>query len=240
MLGAWLLLWGGLALGCRGETAFLRRADDSAGRCTYSFTVASPVEAACPDAGGVPELRAELTALAARLSRLESRDRGSGPRGGEAGAVRDPQQAAPAARLEAAYGDLLRAKSRLEEEKGRLEREKEELRRRLESSAQEIARLRATRCPPGREGLGRDALRAPGKGECRGRGALRIPATASPPGAAPALGDPGRVLTLCRAQLCRGVSQHQTPSPSLSGLAAGALLIPSSTPQQRGGHRGLR
>ncbi|KAM9238941.1 myocilin [Leptosomus discolor] len=166
MLGAWLLLWGGLALGCRGEAAFLRRADDSTGRCTYSFTVASPVEAACPDANGVPELRAELASLAARLSRLESRERGaggSGPRGGEAGGTRDTQQAAPAARLEAAYSELLRAKSRLEEEKGRLEREKEELGRRLESSAQEITRLRATRCPPGGEGPGRDTLRAPGK-----------------------------------------------------------------------------
>ncbi|NXJ95142.1 MYOC protein, partial [Corythaixoides concolor] len=152
MPGAWLLLWGSLALGCRGETAFLRRADDSTGRCTYSFTVASPVEAGCPDAGGVPELRAELTALAARLSRLESRERGSGPRGGEAGGARDPQHAAPAARLEASYGELLRAKSRLEEEKVQLEREKEELRRRLESNAQEIARLRATRCPPGEAG----------------------------------------------------------------------------------------
>ncbi|NWX80692.1 MYOC protein, partial [Alca torda] len=79
------------------------------------------------------------------------------------GGVRDPQHPAPAARLEAAYGELLRAKSRLEEEKGRLEQENEELGRRLESSAQEIARLRATRCPPGGEGPGRGALRAPGK-----------------------------------------------------------------------------
>ncbi|KAM6066583.1 myocilin isoform 1-T1 [Chlamydotis macqueenii] len=166
MLGVWLLLWGGLALGCRGEAAFLRRADDSAGRCTYSFTVASPVEAACPEAGGVPELRAELAALTVRLNRLESRERGtggSGPRGGEAGAARDAQQSTPAARLEAAYGELLRAKARLEEEKGQLEREKEELGRRLESSTQEITRLRATRCPPGGEGPGRSVLRAPGK-----------------------------------------------------------------------------
>uniref|UniRef100_A0A8C3QMK3 Myocilin n=2 Tax=Passeriformes TaxID=9126 RepID=A0A8C3QMK3_9PASS len=167
MLGVWLLLWGSVALGGRADTAFLRRAHDSSGHCTYSFTVASPVEAACPEAaGGVPELRAELAALAARLSRLESRERGagaSGPRGAEPGGARDPQQVAAAARLEAAYGELLRAKSRLEEEKGRLEREKEELGRRLESSAQEITRLRAARCPPGREGPGRDTLRAPAK-----------------------------------------------------------------------------
>ncbi|KAK2540446.1 Myoc [Columba guinea] len=166
MLGTWLLLCGGLALGCRAETAFLRRADDSTGRCTYTFTVASPMEAACPDAGGEPELRAELAALAARLSRLESRERGaggSGPRGGEAGGAREPQPGVPAGRLEAAYSELLRAKTRLEEEKGRLEQENEELGRRLESSAQEVARLRASRCHPGGGGPGRDTLRAPGK-----------------------------------------------------------------------------
>ncbi|XP_061859701.1 myocilin isoform X1 [Colius striatus] len=151
MLRGWLLLWGALALRCRGDTAFLRRAQDGSGRCTYSFTVASPDEATCPDAGGVPELRAELAALASRLSRLESRDRGSGPRGSEAAEARDSQQVA--------YSELLRAKARLEEEKGRLEREKEELGRRLESSALELSRLRATRCPPGGEGPGR----APGK-----------------------------------------------------------------------------
>ncbi|NWS30235.1 MYOC protein, partial [Polioptila caerulea] len=106
MLGVWLLLWGSVALGGRADTAFLRRAHDSSGHCTYSFTVASPVEAACPEgAGGVPELRAELAALAARLSRLESRERGvggSGPRAAEPGGARDPQQVAAAARLEAA------------------------------------------------------------------------------------------------------------------------------------------
>ncbi|KAM9543544.1 myocilin isoform 2-T2 [Guaruba guarouba] len=167
MLRAWLVLLGGLALGCRGERAFLTRADDSTGRCTYSFTVASPVEAACPNAGGGPGLRAEMASLAARLSRLESRERGaggSGPRGVEAGGARDSQQVAPAGGLEDAYGELLRAKSRLEEEKGQLERENEELRRRLESSAQEIARLRATRCSPGGEGPDREPVRAPGKG----------------------------------------------------------------------------
>ncbi|NWW27185.1 MYOC protein, partial [Falcunculus frontatus] len=116
MLGIWLLLWGSVALSGRADTAFLHRAHDSSGHCTYSFTVASPVEAACPeDAGGVPELRAELAALAARLSRLESRERGmggSGPRGAEPGGARDPQQVASTARMEAAYGELLRAKHR--------------------------------------------------------------------------------------------------------------------------------
>ncbi|NWS38005.1 MYOC protein, partial [Probosciger aterrimus] len=166
MLGAWLVLLGGLALGCLGETAFLTRADDSTGRCTYSFTVASPVEAACPNAGGEKKLRAELASLAARLSRLESRERGagsSGPRGIEAGGARGPQQAAPAGGLEDAYGELLRAKSLLEEEKGRLEGENAEKKRRLQSSAQEVARLRASQKNPSGEGTDRGALRASGK-----------------------------------------------------------------------------
>ncbi|NXH85972.1 MYOC protein, partial [Edolisoma coerulescens] len=110
MLGVWLLLWGSVALGGRADTAFLHRAHDSSGHCTYSFTVASPVEAACPEAaGGVPELRAELAALAARLSRLESRERGmggSGPRGAEPGGARDPQLVASTARLEAARSQM--------------------------------------------------------------------------------------------------------------------------------------
>ncbi|NWH79797.1 MYOC protein, partial [Piaya cayana] len=69
MWAAWALLCAALALGCWAEPALLRRDDAGAGRCTYSFTVASPEDGSCPG----PELRAELAALAARLSRLESR-----------------------------------------------------------------------------------------------------------------------------------------------------------------------
>ncbi|NWH67161.1 MYOC protein, partial [Geococcyx californianus] len=154
MLGAWVLLGAALALRCRGEPASLRRAADSSGRCTYSFTVASPVEAGCPEAGAVPELRAELAALTARLSRLEGR----GPRGAEAGGC----------------GELLRAKERLEEEKGRLERENAELARRLQSSA--------ARCPPGAGGGSPAAIppRAPGKGEWGARPGAVEPPRAGP------------------------------------------------------------
>ncbi|XP_032048522.1 myocilin [Aythya fuligula] len=164
MLGAWLtlLLGGSLALGAPGDTALFQRADDAGGRCTYTFTVASPGEASCPEAGGVAQLRAELAGLAARLSRLEGPGGfgGSGPRGAEAGGVwtRGPQQAAAGG-----CEELLRDKERLEEDKRRLEREKEELSRRLESSTQEIARLRAARCPPGAGGPGRDTLRGSSK-----------------------------------------------------------------------------
>lgn len=233
MLGVWLLLWGSAALGGRADTAFLRRAHDGSGHCTYSFTVASPVEAACPEAaGGVPELRAELAALAARLSRLESRERGAG--GSGPGGARDPQQVAAAARPEAAYGELLRAKARLEEEKGRLEREKEELGRRLESSAQEITRLRAARCPPGREGPGRDTLRAPAKGKCRGREPVRprrrlllsarVPVR--PPCCAPAAAP--RSWGPCWAQPCWEVAARCPALPS-------ARRSSHRPPRRRGG-----
>nr|XP_047936275.1 myocilin isoform X2 [Anser cygnoides] len=164
MLGAWLtlLLGGGLALGAPGDTALFQRADDAGGRCTYTFTVASPGEASCPEAGGVSQLRAELAGLAARLSRLEGLGGfgGSGPRGAEVGGAwtRGPQRAAAGG-----CEELLQDKERLEEDKRRLEREKEELSRRLESSTQEIARLRAARCPPGGGGPGRDSLRASSK-----------------------------------------------------------------------------
>uniref|UniRef100_A0A8C2UHM4 Myocilin n=1 Tax=Coturnix japonica TaxID=93934 RepID=A0A8C2UHM4_COTJA len=175
MPGAWLsllLLAGGIAPSARGDpAALLRRENDGSGRCTYSFTVASPGEASCPEAGAVAQLRDELAALTARLSRLEGAGGvggmgGSGPRGADVSGVwsRGPQRAAPGG-----CEELQRAKERLEEEKGRLEREKEELGRRLESSAREIARLRAAQCPSGTGGVpGRDTLRSASKGQCWG------------------------------------------------------------------------
>ncbi|XP_053928595.1 myocilin [Cuculus canorus] len=114
------LLWAALALAL--ALALGCSAEDGAGRCTYSFTVASPEDGSCPGA----ELRAELAALTARLSRLEGRD--------------------------PACAELLRDRGRLQEENGRLERENRELSRRLESSAREAARLRAARCPSGAPG----------------------------------------------------------------------------------------
>lgn len=188
MPGAWLplLLAGGLALSASGDpTALLRRGNDASGRCTYSFTVASPGEASCPEAGGVAQLREELAALTARLNRLEGAGGlgGSGPRGADVSGVwsRGPQRAAPGG-----CEELQRAKERLEEEKGRLEREKEELGRRLESSAQEIARLRATRCPSGTGGVpGRDAPRSASKGQCWGMGICGHPLLTPNPTSSP-------------------------------------------------------
>ncbi|XP_006872724.1 PREDICTED: myocilin [Chrysochloris asiatica] len=49
--------------------------------------------------------------------------------------------------LETVYSNLLRDKSALEEEKRQLGQENEDLARRLESSSQEVARLRRSQCP---------------------------------------------------------------------------------------------
>ncbi|XP_062437878.1 myocilin isoform X2 [Rhea pennata] len=139
MLRAWLLLCAGLALPAGGE-------DDGGdgGACTYSFTVTGPGEAGCAEAGGA--LRAELAALAARLSLLESREAGAPP-----GPAQGPR----------GCGELRRAAARLEEDKRRLEREKEELRRRAESGARELARLREAGC--GRRGDGPRRDGGPGR-----------------------------------------------------------------------------
>uniref|UniRef100_A0A8B9QQ89 Myocilin n=1 Tax=Anas platyrhynchos TaxID=8839 RepID=A0A8B9QQ89_ANAPL len=202
------------------------------GRCTYTFTVASPGEASCPEAGGVAQLRAELAGLAARLSRLEGSGGfgGSGPRGAEVGGAwtRGPQRAAAGG-----CEELLRDKERLEEDKRRLEREKEELSRRLESSTQEIARLRAARCPPGTGGPGRDTLRGSSKGKCRGWNPpghpIPSPSPATPnshPDILPELAWVGAPVVLGRADSIAG--KYGVPSPPRGSCRA--LATTGSTP----------
>ncbi|XP_032662018.1 myocilin isoform X2 [Chelonoidis abingdonii] len=169
-LVVWLLLSVGLARAALGSTVHLRRANDRNGRCIYSFAVPSPNEASCPEMGqatsAIRELqresnvqRSELESAKARLSLLENLVTqlhvvlGAG--GSPDSAVElqreldrlkteRAQQESQISRLEAAYSTLGQEKSFLEEEKRRLEQEKAELGRRLESSTQEIARLRAS------------------------------------------------------------------------------------------------
>uniref|UniRef100_A0A8C0J3Z0 Myocilin n=1 Tax=Chelonoidis abingdonii TaxID=106734 RepID=A0A8C0J3Z0_CHEAB len=165
-----LCVGGDLGVGERVFTVHLRRANDRNGRCIYSFAVPSPNEASCPEMGqatsAIRELqresnvqRSELESAKARLSLLENLVTqlhvvlGAG--GSPDSAVElqreldrlkteRAQQESQISRLEAAYSTLGQEKSFLEEEKRRLEQEKAELGRRLESSTQEIARLRAS------------------------------------------------------------------------------------------------
>ena len=164
------LLWG---VGAR--VAELRKANDRSGRCHYTFSVASPSESSCPEQGqsmsAIQDLqrdssaqRIDLESTKARLSSLEGlmhqltsaqaarpSESPEGPQRELATLRQEREQLETQTReLEAAYSNLLRDKSVLEEEKRRLGAENEDLARRLESSSQEIERLRRGQCPQAR------------------------------------------------------------------------------------------
>ncbi|XP_077011868.1 myocilin [Tamandua tetradactyla] len=167
-----LLLLACLTCGAGTSTAQLRKANDQSGRCRYTFSVASPDEASCPEQGqamsALQDLqkdssiqRADLESTKARLSHLESLlhrlnvNQPAGSWESEARLQREldtlrrerDQLETQARELETAYSNLLRDKSTLEEEKRQLGQENEDLARRLESSSEEVARLRRGRCP---------------------------------------------------------------------------------------------
>ncbi|XP_011817687.1 PREDICTED: myocilin [Colobus angolensis palliatus] len=155
------------------RTAQLRKANDRSGRCQYTFSVASPNESSCPEQSQAMSVihnlqkdsstqRLDLEATKARLSSLESLlhhqltlDRAARPQETQEGLQRElgtlrrerDQLETQTRELETAYSNLLRDKSVLEEEKKRLRQENENLARRLESSSQEVARLRRGQCP---------------------------------------------------------------------------------------------
>ncbi|XP_066111207.1 myocilin [Saccopteryx bilineata] len=164
------LLWGEGA-----RTAQLRKANDRSGRCQYTFSVASPNESSCPEQGqamsAIQDLQRDSSAqhsdledLKARLGSLEGLLRrlaltqGAGPAETLEGPqsrlgplTREQEQLETQAReLETAYNNLLRDKAVLEEERQRLRAENANLAQRLESSSQELERLRRGQCPPAR------------------------------------------------------------------------------------------
>ncbi|EHB08491.1 Myocilin [Heterocephalus glaber] len=166
-----LLLLACLVWGAGARAAQLRKANDRSGWCQYTFTVASPNESSCPEQGqtmlAIQDLqrdssthRAELDSTKARLSSLESLlhrlnlDQASETQETQEGLQRElgtlrrdrDRLETEARELEVAYSNLLQDKSALEEEKRRLGQEVEELARRLESSSQEVARLRRGLC----------------------------------------------------------------------------------------------
>lgn len=167
-----LLLLGCLLWGEGARSAQLRKADDQSGQCQYTFSVASPAEASCPEQGqamsAIQDLqrdsssqRADLERTKARLGSLEGLLRqltGAPAAGPSEGPPREldtlmrerEQLESQARELETAYGHLLRDKEVLEEERRRLGAENEDLARRLESSSQEIERLRRGPCPQAR------------------------------------------------------------------------------------------
>ncbi|KAM9796703.1 myocilin [Syngnathus typhle] len=114
------------------DRAALWRGNDRSGRCQYTFTVASPTETSCPQAGG-PEfegIKARLSLLEALVSKLTG--------GGNA----------PDARLQEALTRAVGERNLLQGEKERLERELGSLQRRSEEILRETERLRSRPCPP--------------------------------------------------------------------------------------------
>lgn len=120
--------------------AALLSGNDRSGRCQYTFTVPSPIEASCPQTGGleVEGLKARLNLLEVLVSRLTGGDTG-GPQGAGARAQSELQEA-----LNRATGE----RNLLQGEKERLERELEGLQRRMEEMRRETEKLRNRPCPP--------------------------------------------------------------------------------------------
>ncbi|XP_028301283.1 myocilin [Gouania willdenowi] len=125
------------------DRASLWRGNDRSGRCQYSFTVPSPTEASCPQAGG-PELegvKARLGLLEVLVARLTGGD--AVPVG-----VSQSQGAKTQSDLQEKLNQATGERNLLRGEKVRLERELEVLQRRMEEMRRETETLRNRPCPP--------------------------------------------------------------------------------------------
>lgn len=135
-----LCLCGLLLRGDAQDRAALWKGNDRGGRCQYTFSVPSPVEASCPQTGGpeVEGLKTRLNLLEVLVSRLTGGQTGS-PQGTGAKAQAELQEA-----LNRAVGE----RNLLRGEKERLEKELEGLQRRMEDMRRETEKLRNKPCPP--------------------------------------------------------------------------------------------
>ncbi|CAJ1071718.1 myocilin-like [Xyrichtys novacula] len=118
------------------DQASFHRSRDHAGRCQYTFSVASPEESSCPGGNMKPEIdgvMSRLTLLEALVSRLIAgqdggMDTGVGADGGEA------------------FSQVTRERNQLQQDKERLNRQVQEQQRRLEALSQEAESLRQKPC----------------------------------------------------------------------------------------------
>lgn len=122
------------------DQASVRRSNDHAGRCHYTFTVASPEESSCTGGSMKPEMDgvlSRLTLLEALVSRLIAGtdvDAGTGVgANGEEG-------------LQEAYSQVTGERNQLQQDKERLNRQVQELQRRLAELSQEAESLRQKPC----------------------------------------------------------------------------------------------
>uniref|UniRef100_A0A3Q4BR69 Myocilin n=1 Tax=Mola mola TaxID=94237 RepID=A0A3Q4BR69_MOLML len=123
------------------DRATLHRSDDPAGRCQYTFTVASPNESSCSGGSLKPEMDgvlSRLTLLEGLVSRLTAGADGSA--GADAEATGEEV-------LQEAYAQVTLERNQLEQENEQLNGQVQELQRRLDEQVKEAESLRQKPCP---------------------------------------------------------------------------------------------
>ncbi|XP_019967861.2 myocilin-like [Paralichthys olivaceus] len=122
------------------DRASLRRSNDPAGRCHYTFTVASPEEASCPGGSVKPEMdgvMSRVILLEALVSRLLA---------GADGGTRTKVESNMEEGLQEAYAQVTRERNQLQQDKERLNRQLQELQKRVGELSQEAESLRQKPC----------------------------------------------------------------------------------------------
>ncbi|XP_034469272.1 myocilin-like [Hippoglossus hippoglossus] len=122
------------------DRASLRRSNDSAGRCHYTFTVASPEESSCPGGSVKPEMdgvMSRVILLEALVSQLLA-----GADGGARTRVKSNMEEG----LQEAYAQVTRERNQLQQDKERLNKQLQELQRRVGELSQEAESLRQKPC----------------------------------------------------------------------------------------------
>lgn len=123
------------------ERATLRRSNDQAGRCQYTFTVASPVESTCSGSS----VKAEMDGVMSRLALLEALV--SRLIAGTDGSTGTGVETTGEEVLQEAYTQVTLERNQLEQEKESLNRQILELQGRLDEKSREAESLRQRPCP---------------------------------------------------------------------------------------------
>ncbi|XP_060941163.1 myocilin-like [Limanda limanda] len=122
------------------DRASLRRSNDSAGRCHYTFTVASPQESSCPGGSVKPEMdgvMSRVILLEALVSQILA---------GADGGTRTRVESNMEEGLQEAYAQVTRERNQLQQDKERLNKQLQELQRRVGELSQEAESLRQKPC----------------------------------------------------------------------------------------------
>lgn len=144
------------------DRAALRRSNDQAGRCHYTFTVASPVESSCAGSGTKAEMDGVLSRLVL-LENLVSRMVAGvdGSAGAEAVETRTDDEV-----LQEAFTQATEERNQLQRDKEDLNRQVQELQRRLAEQVKEAESLREKSCQQTQPPSGRNQHQnQPARGE---------------------------------------------------------------------------